>query len=207
MRRNHGDPTPRPAPAAEQTLFAELHQARVRIASLESTVETLNRSLERLTGSTTQVTDIADRLARDNDKLRARAAGRTLIDWFNAAVMGLATRQQFAFQDSVIRIDDRAAAYHRGQGAAISERVRSLVAGAEICRAHPDQLADWVKSEVSEWKQRLMEPAAATGDAQHARDGWVVEIASHLRCLEELATLSRSTSGIARTTSASEPRD
>ncbi|MCF8610494.1 hypothetical protein L5G28_10045 [Gordonia sp. HY285] len=86
----------------------------------------LNRSLGQLATSTDRVTDIADRLARDNNDLRARAARRTLIEWFNAAITRLATRQELAFQDSVIRRDDRAAAYHRGQGTAISERIRSL---------------------------------------------------------------------------------
>ena len=186
--------------AADHALYAELHAARARIASLESTLETLNRSLGQLAISTDRVTGIADRLARDNDDLRARASRRTLIEWFNAAIAGLATRQQLAFQDSVIRLDDRAAAYHRGQGTAISERIRSLVAGAETCRRNFGDLGEWIRSEQSDWKQRLVELAVVAGPVNpgqlHTRDGWISEVSTHLQCLEELVALTQSTPGL-----------
>ncbi|QGP90583.1 hypothetical protein GKZ92_22970 (plasmid) [Gordonia sp. 135] len=186
---------------AERALYAELHAARARIVSLESTLETLNRSLGQLATSTDRVTDIADRLARDNDDLRARAARRTLVEWFNAAITDLATRQQLAFQDSVIRRDDRAAAYHRGQGTAISERIRSLVAGAETCRRNLGDLDEWIQSEQSDWKQRLVDPPVAgpVDPAQlHTRDGWIAEVGTHLQCLEELVALTKGTPSLPR---------
>lgn len=185
--------------AVEHALQAELHAACARVASLELTVKTLNRSLGQLATSTDRVTDIADRLARDNDDLRARASRRTLIEWFNAAIAGLATRQQLAFQDSVIRRDDRAAAYHRGQGTAISERIRSLVAGAETCRRNLGELGEWIRSEQSDWKQRLVDPPVAgpVDPAQmHTRDGWIAEVGTHLQCLEELVALIQGTPGV-----------
>lgn len=187
--------------AAEQALYAELHAAHARVASLESTVQTLNRSLGQLAASTDRVTDIADRLARDSDALRTRAARRTLIEWFNAAITDLATRQQLAFQDSVLRLDDRAADYHRGQGTAISERIRSLVAGAETCRRNPGELGEWIRSEQSDWKQRLVESPAAgpvNPAQQHTRDGWIAEVGTHLQCLEELVALTKGTPGLPR---------
>lgn len=198
----HDDVVSQPArTATERALYAELHAARARVASLETTVETLNHSLGQLAASTDRVTDIADRLARDNDDLRARAARRTLIEWFNAAITGLATRQQLAFQDSVIRRDDRAAAYHRGQGTAISERIRSLVAGAETCRRNLGDFGEWIQSEQSDWKQRLIDPPV-TGPVDpvqlHTRDGWIAEVGTHLQCLEELVVLTKGTPGLPR---------
>ncbi len=184
---------------AERALSAELHAARARIASLESTVDSLNLSLGQLATSTDRVTEIADRLARDNDDLRARAARRTFTEWFNAAITGLATRQQLAFQDSVIRRDERAAAYHRGQGNAISERIRSLVAGAEMCRRNLGELGEWIRSERSDWKQRLVESPVAgpvNPGQLHTRDGWIAEVGAHLQCLEELVALTQSTPGL-----------
>ena len=188
---------------AERALSAELHAARARIASLESTVETLNRSLGQLAISTDRVTDIADRLARSNDDLRARAARRTMLEWFNSAIADLATRQQLAYQDSVIRLDERVAAYHRGQGTAISERIRSLVAGAEICRRNPSGLSEWIRSEQTDWKQRLADPTVASlvEPAQlHTRDGWIAEVGTHLQCLDELVALTENTPGLSTPT-------
>ncbi|MCX2966275.1 hypothetical protein [Gordonia aquimaris] len=185
--------------ATEHALYAELHAARARIASLETALETLNRSLDQLAVSTDRVTDIADRLSRDNDDLRARAARRTMIEWFNAAIAGLAARQQLAFQDSVIRLDDRAAAYHRGQGTAIAERIRSLVVGAETCRRDLSDLSVWIRSEQSDWKQRLVDPTVASpvNPAQpHTRDGWIAEVGTHIHCLDELVALTKRTPGV-----------
>ncbi len=153
------------------------------------TVQRLTRSIERLTA-------ISEHLDVENRRLEDQARRRTLDDWFAYAIRDLATRQMVAYQDSVIRVDESSAAYRRGQAAAMGERLRSLIIGADTHgRGGRGALLVWVRQEYGVWEHRAGECGQAnfgSDSDQHqsqTRSGWVSESALHVQSLVELETL------------------
>ena len=150
-------------------------------------------TIQRLTSSLNRLTAISEHLDHENKQLKAQAGRRSIDDWFAYAIRDLATRQITAYQDSVIRVDDNSAAHRRGQAAAMGERMRSFIIGADTCADGRDRLLVWITQERVDWEQRAGEIVGLSDDSDqrqpHTRAGWVSEVALHLQALTELENL------------------